>query len=160
VGVLLARKNLFHGKIGIRRNQGKWRIGDPLDWLNIYSMRSIDDALSILESSKNRVILAGDWILLHGQVRILHWALNAPSVIRSEDISQSKGLSANAPLVIKRRLKCRDHAAASLEILSNLIALFLRKGGNVGEDQNLEAINVRGIEEVVVHHLERNASFD
>ncbi len=105
-------------------------------------------------------MLAGGRILLHGQIRILHRTFDAVVVTGSEDVSEAKVFSRNAPFVVKRSLKGRDNAPAAPEILSKLIALLVRKRRNVRQNQNFESIDVRGIEQAVVHHFERNSAFD
>ena len=51
-------------------------------------------------------------------------------------------------------------AAAALDELADLLALRVRERRDIRQDQSLEAVDVRGVEQPVVHHLERNARFD
>ena len=53
-----------------------------------------------------------------------------------------------------------DDAAAALDKVAQLLALWVGEGGDVGEDQGLEVARVFCVQETVMHHLKGNTRLD
>ena len=78
----------------------------------------------------------------------------------AEEVGQAEVPSLHAPFVVEARLVGGDEAAAPLDKRAELRALRVRQRGDVRQDERLERAEVRGVEQPVVHHLERDARLD
>ena len=65
-----------------------------------------------------------------------------------------------AGFVVERGLERGDQAAAALDELAELLALGVGERGNVRQDEQLESFHVFTIEQLLVHHVKRNAGLD
>ena len=162
VGLRHARKDFFHRQVGIRRNQRQRRIGITRCRARVMHARdAVDDALGVLQSGEKRMTASGGRIGFEREIGILHARVrrlpskDAPNRSRKSEVG-----AAHAPFVVERRLVSRDDAAAALHVGANLVALLVGERGDIGEDQDLEAIDVLGVEQPSCTISKRDARFD
>src|SRR2546421_12925462 len=98
--------------------------------------------------------------MFQAKIRILHPLDCAARVIDAEQIGETEVLSLCAPLVVKARFVSGDQTNTSLNRSAKLVALFVRQGCNVWQNERLELLNMWPVEQTIVNHLERNSSFD
>ena len=154
VGLVDARPHHLHGQVGVGRDQRQRRVGMGDGGFDLHPIDAVDDAPSLLQSGNQRVEDTRGRVALDGKVGILHRSFVAAGKGRTKEIGQPEVLAALAPLIVKRRLVGGDQAAAVVDKGTQLLALFVGKGGDIGQDQRLEGGQVFGVEQAVVHHLE------
>ena len=94
--------------------------------------------------------------VLHARVDTVIYA----GIERSaEQIGQAEVLPPLAVFVIKRGFVGGHQAASTGHECTDLAALTIGEHGDIGEDQHLEFGGVVRIEQLVVHHFERDARF-
>src|SRR5215471_19064912 len=98
--------------------------------------------------------------VLQAEIGVVHRSIGPALVAYAEQISESEVASPHAPLVVKAGFVSRYDAAASADVLAELIALRVGHASNIREDQGLELPGVETLQHLVVHHLEWNARLD
>src|SRR5690242_8337725 len=81
-------------------------------------------------------------------------------VADTEKIGEAEVGAARAVFVIERGLERRQEAAAAADVLAELLALGVGERRGIGEEQQLKAIDMVGIEQSVVDHFEGSARLD
>ena len=99
-------------------------------------------------------------ILVDVQVRVVDVGVDLPGERCAKHRRQAEVGAADAPFVVERCLVRRDDAAAAANEVGELAALRLRQGSDVRQDECPVTANVRSVEQLVVHHVERDARLD
>ena len=73
------------------------------------------------------------------EIGILHRPVDAPREAHTEEIRQAEVAAALTLIVVERRGKRRENAAAACDVRANRIALRIGQRGRVRKDQQLEA---------------------
>src|SRR4030042_529814 len=98
--------------------------------------------------------------VLKSQIGVLHAFFCFAGEIHAKEPGESEVLPPCAPLVVQAGLVCSDQAAAAANELPELVALRVREGDEVRQDEGLELINVRRVEHAVVNHFEGDTRLD
>ncbi len=99
-------------------------------------------------------------VVFEAEVGVVHRPFDAAFEAHTQEIGQSKILSLHAPFVVEAGFVRGDKAATVFHKHTELIALGVRKRGNIRQDERLERAEMRGVEQTVVHHLEWDARLD
>src|ERR1039457_4211264 len=129
------------------------RVGRPL-----HAPYAVDDARRVLQPAQERMRRRG--VVLEPQVGVVHRALSAAPPGRAKEVGEAKVLPEGAPFVAERGLGGGHQPAAAGYELAELVALGVGERGDVGQDERPERREVPGVQQAVVHHLERNPRLD
>src|SRR5207245_1062200 len=103
---------------------------------------------------------AGHWVGFEAQIRVLHWTYDAAAESDSEQVRQSEVRSLHTPFVVETGLVGADQAPATIHEFAKLLALRVRKRGNIRQDERLEWVQMGTVEQPIMHHLEGDPRFD
>jgi len=97
--------------------------------------------------------------VLDVDVGVLHRPFTA-AIVDAEECCKAKGVPRRPVLVVERALIGRYQTPARRDEIRELLTLLIREAGDVGQYDGLEPRDVLGIEQLVVHHVKRNARLD
>src|SRR4051812_32555670 len=103
--------------------------------------------------------LAGRRISLEIQIGVHHPLVYLSGERNTEKLRKAEIFPPNSPFVIERRFARSNNAAAALDEVLQLLALRLRQGRDIGQNQRPKRFQVLLIEELVVNHLEWDSAF-
>lgn len=112
------------------------------------------DAFGVVEIPIDRVI-AGK-----GDIGVLDDAARAGDVFGAEHVGQAEVGTPLAEFITQRGLIRGNHAAATIDIGADRRVLRIRKAGGVGENDQLEAVEVFLGQHLVREQLEGQPGFD
>ena len=125
---------------------------DPVD--------AIDDPVCILESGEHGMVSAGGRIFFEGEVGVEHGAFFAAGEGSSKERGETEIFARHAPFIVERGFIGGHDATASLDEFTDLGTLLRRQRRDVGQDQGAKLFGVLTVEQMVVHHFERDSGFD
>ena len=119
---------------------------------------SVDDAGCVFEAGEDDAV--GEGFVLEADVGVEHWAFALAGEVDGEEIGEGEVFAWGAEFVEEAGFVSGDEAAAAFDEGAELVALRVAECGDVGEDEGFVGGEVRGVEIVVVDHLEGDARFD
>src|SRR5207302_10267521 len=121
---------------------------------NLDTRGPVNNARRILESFQQWMVMGG--VMFQAQIGVLHPRFNFAVEIHAEQPGEPEVVSPYARFAVQAGFAGGNHASASLYKILKLPALQVRERDDVRQDERLELADVRGIQQPIVHELERN----
>ena len=102
----------------------------------------------------------GEGLLLKVDVGVEHGAFGFSGGVYAEEVCESEVFAAYPVLVEEAGFVGGDEVAAVLDEGSDLVALGVAEGGDIGQDDGFIGGEMGGVEKLVVDHVEGDAGFD